>query len=332
MGKKLAQYEFVSCAFTGKSTGQLGNRFTGTFWGRISVPLPEEFLLGIDQQKREFEQPQWSYFAGRWQYGGWWWYYLATTFLKTPVGTTAIFLAAACFAISTIHRWSCRLVANVCFVLLPVVLFLALVSSQTAFTGHARYALPALPFMLILGSSIVSFRGLARRLRFGFANVAAVAAIAATISVYPHSFSFVNSIVGGPRNGIRWINDAAFDWGQDLWRVRDWVDSHPHALPLYCSVRTSLQTRDYGIDSEPIAFPLKPGSYIVSQHDLLRAAETSYASTDPFSRLRHMNPIAQIGYTHLVFRVESEDCLEQDFVDVWEESATIYRRTVGCGH
>ncbi|TVS20017.1 MAG: hypothetical protein EA424_06150, partial [Planctomycetaceae bacterium] len=33
-----------------------GNRFAGTLWGRLPIPVPANYLLGIDRQKYDFDE------------------------------------------------------------------------------------------------------------------------------------------------------------------------------------------------------------------------------------------------------------------------------------
>ncbi len=40
--------------------------FAGTLWGRLPIPVPANYLLGIDRQKYDFDEAGfWSYLRGR---------------------------------------------------------------------------------------------------------------------------------------------------------------------------------------------------------------------------------------------------------------------------
>src|SRR5690606_9937456 len=84
---QLGDYRFVSRTLAGSSetcnseTGSTetdrNNRFAGTFLGTIPVPLPSDYLLGIDAQRCDLEEyaaP--SYLRGNHRDTGWWYYYL----------------------------------------------------------------------------------------------------------------------------------------------------------------------------------------------------------------------------------------------------------------
>jgi hypothetical protein len=63
------------------------NRFAGSMIGEIPLPLPRNYIQGIDVQKRDFEDGRWSFFCGEWRHGGWWYYYLYAIAVKVPLGT-----------------------------------------------------------------------------------------------------------------------------------------------------------------------------------------------------------------------------------------------------
>lgn len=55
-GTRLGSFNFVSTAFTGNSvSGVPGNRFSASAVGNVPVPLPKQFVLGVDSQAKDFE-------------------------------------------------------------------------------------------------------------------------------------------------------------------------------------------------------------------------------------------------------------------------------------
>lgn len=55
-----------------------GNRFADTWLGALPVPLPKNYLQGIDAQKLDFERGLDSYLRGQWADPGWWYYCFTT--------------------------------------------------------------------------------------------------------------------------------------------------------------------------------------------------------------------------------------------------------------
>ena len=79
--QRLGDYQFQSQTMTAdKPLADVpafgGNRFAGTWLGSLPVPLPKNYLQGIDTQKLDFERGLPSYLRGEWSKHGWWYYYL----------------------------------------------------------------------------------------------------------------------------------------------------------------------------------------------------------------------------------------------------------------
>jgi len=185
---QLKDFRFVSSFFTGEEIGsqstvqghQSGNRFAHSWLGRLPVPFPKNYLLGIDVQQRSFEdyhRP--SYLRGEWRERGWWYYYLYACAIKVPLGLLSLGVLLAVVRLSGAAR---RLFQNkVCkrpgfsirskekfdaitvdqhidlrrnhrdelVLLLPAIAIFGVVSAQTAFSKHLRYVLPTFPYFFI---------------------------------------------------------------------------------------------------------------------------------------------------------------------------------------
>ena len=76
-----------------------------------------------------------------------------------------------------------------------------------------------------------------RRMTLALAwNMAAAALLAWSVTsslwVYPHSLSYFNELVGGPKNGYWHLVSSNIEWGQDLLYLKRWLDAHPEAVPV----------------------------------------------------------------------------------------------------
>lgn len=281
----LNEYVFVSQSLSGQSVpeGQQspvpGNRFTGTWLGAIPVPVPAEFVQGIDTQRYDFERGLPSYLRGQWADHGWWYYYLYALAIKEPLGMwclVALAIGATSFGNGYSASWRDEMI-----VLMPLVAILASVSSQTGFSAHPRYVIPALPFLFIWTSKIARvFERPFTRKRLVTATAVGLALtwlVSSSLSVYPHSLSYFNElaailptpadasypkpidaddephgmwstikhvITAGPRNGPRHLLGSNIDWGQDLLYLKDWLNDHPdvklNGLAYYNSFSATL--------------------------------------------------------------------------------------------
>ena len=100
--QRLGDYRFQTRTMTG--SGSLANaskgnrnRFTDTWLGELPVPLPKNYVQGIDTQKLDFERGMPSFLHGQWKNkGGWWYYYLYALAIKLPLGTWCLIAMAMC--------------------------------------------------------------------------------------------------------------------------------------------------------------------------------------------------------------------------------------------
>ena len=157
-------------------------------------------------------------------------FYLYALALKTPLGTLVLFALAmflTAFATGYSANWRDEIA-----VLLPPTVILALVSSQTAFSIHSRYVLPALPFIFIWVSKTARAFELKHRAVAVIAGTALGWSVVSSLAQYPHSLSYFNELAGGPRGGPEHLIGSNVDWGQDLLYLKEWIERHSEAEPL----------------------------------------------------------------------------------------------------
>lgn len=152
--------------------------------------------------------------------------------------------------------------------------------------------------------------------------------LAAAASVYPHSLSYFNELVGGPRHGSEYLVDSNIDWGQDLHYLRQWQQSHPESAPLgfayFGQIRPEVAQIDYFLppraelwerpDSQRDNEWLQPGWYAVSA-SLLRGRQywvndghgnALWAKRASFRYFGRWEPISQAGYSIYIYYITPE--------------------------
>lgn len=330
---KLGDYSFVSDPLGGAQNNSNRqpnhNRFAGSILGSIRVPLPANYVLGIDQQKRDFESAMLSYLRGEWRDRGWWYYYLYGLGIKVPLGTWVLIFLAAYLPVLKIVRspaWRDELV-----LLAPVVLILTLVSSQTGFNHHLRYVLPIFPFVFIWVSKVVLVFSWVHWKLAALALTALAWSITSSLVVYPHSLSYFNELVGGPKGGHNHLVDSNIDWGQDLLFLKKWLDKHPEARPLGLAYFGQFDPRVGGIEfTIPPRWPApegdkpgqpqgqfgpRPGWYAISVCTLrgLRFGIPDgkggrvFLDKPYFTYFQRFEPVAMAGYSIYIYHLTLED-------------------------
>lgn len=321
----LGNYKFASQTLRGS---QGDNRFAATRLANLPVPVPRHYLLGIDRQKVDFERTIRSYLRGEWRQGGWWYYYLYALAVKASLGAWLLFLLAAELSLM-VPRYSVPWRHEV-VLLAPAVAVLTLVSSQTGFNHHLRYVLPIFPFVFIWTSKVAqpkAWRGwTVPALILG----GVLWMVVSSLSVYPHSLSYFNELVGGPSNGHAHLLDSNIDWGQDLLYLKSWLDEHPEARPLGLAYYGSFDPGLAGIDfslppkGPPGAISTKissesfgpqPGWYAISVM-ILRGCPWSlsdgkggsiFLDLPYYTYFLRFRPVAMAGYSIYIYHITLED-------------------------
>ncbi len=359
--KPLGDYRFVSSRLgfseSGLSAGKLeecedcdssvsvpspvSNRFAGTFLGMLPVPLPENYLQGIDVQTLDFERGRYdvnwqSYLWGQWKQGGWWFYYLLGLMWKVPVATLALFLVGVVMMVmrpvASGPKW-----AALCLCI-PAFCFLCLVSSSTGLNRYLRYCLPVLPVIFVVGSRIGESVCIGRN--HGGRSIANVCTavlcfwlVGVCLFNAPHHLSYFNEIAGGPRGGYKLLCDSSVDWGQDLRFLEEWIEDRPEAKeslfvayfgpysPAAVGIRHRLPPPMPGSSrgGHPMysEFRLVPGWYVISKNyvashsmpvpALGTVSEYRFYGPGAFSYFQNLPVVDEIGHSMNVYRLTSLD-------------------------
>lgn len=322
---KLKDFRFVSKSLSGQVTStpktkstvsiKTANRFNKTWAGEIPVPLPKDFLVGLDIQKKAFENfGRESYLRGEFKERGWWYYYLYALAIKVPIGYWIIFCLASIHAIVC---WSGKAsLQNLLVLGSPVLVILILVSSQTGFSHHLRYVLLIFPFIFVWMGQCVIWLSKTKLIRSSILLISFVWAISSSLYYYPHSLSYFNELVGGPLKGHEHLINSNIDWGQDLLLLKEWIEEHPEARPMHVCYYGTLNyygQRDIialGVDyplplintEENPNFAPPPGWYAISVNYL-----KGYGWKQPKNGFKYFQkyvPVGKAGYSIYIFHIQ----------------------------
>ncbi|MBI1312166.1 DUF2079 domain-containing protein [bacterium] len=309
-GTSLADYRFSSSAMQSiqSTAGPLG---------RLPLPVPLDWLQGIDHQRQMMEADHPVYLNGEWSLRGFRGYYLYVLWYKLPHVVQCLLLASACRL--WLSRSDSELLRTAGGLLLPVVALLVLASGSGMQLG-IRYVLPVLPFLFLFASPLAESASQRMRSIRGLVTLATVAALLASLRFHPHHLAYFNELAGGPGNGWYLLSDSNIDWGQDLYGLQKWLDGNNIKRPRLAWFGTS-RPQDVGIDFVEIKSPLRefqpprPGIHAVSVC-LLQGRPTPIvqpdgtrrvADLDEFGWLRFFEPEARIGWSVHIYRLTETD-------------------------
>jgi hypothetical protein len=235
------------------------------------------------------------YVMGQFRVEGWWYYFLAAYAIKTPIPILLLIPLALWHWLREDEGWFDGL-----FLLLPALAYIALISALAPQIG-VRYLIPSYPLLFIFASRTAP---LFTRKSAGVVAGIVLAAwyLSTPIRIYPDYLAYFNELIGGPKHGIEYLDDSNIDWGQNLKRLKRYLDARQFDRVRLLYVGTG-RPGYYGIEARPLQFAElawrpDPGVYVISAQALVRAR--AHFKID---WLKESELIDVIGYSFYVFRV-----------------------------
>lgn len=308
-GKELKRFEFRSSYFSdydnfGERPIAPGNRFKNQLLSQLPVPVPESYLLGLDYIRWEFEKSLPSYLFGQWKKdGGWWYFYLVAFILKEPlIIQLLVFGAVGAIALRPATYLTSKSLELA--IILPLVSLWLIVSSQTGFTHHLRYILPAWPFMILFiarlampSTTQIRSPGIRRILLVIVPFLLLVNAAGS----FPWYVSHFNKAVTSKDKSWFLIN-SNLDFGQGFFALRDYLNrTRDSSDVFYAKINSISKPTDAGL-----FLPSAPTNMeIVSS---LRRKFWAKTASDPdiCSHLYHLLPPGRYIVTANAYRSQHE--------------------------
>ena len=223
-------------------------------WMRDHRVLPGGFLWGYTQTYLG-SLLRGAFLAGEYSNTGWPAFFpLAFLWKSTPAelgGFAAVMIAAGLYW-RRLPPWLVRTAP-----LLALAAVYGIVAIRSHLNIGQRHLLPLYPILFIAIGGLVS--RVASRQRAGIVLAVCVVGAQAlsAVRMFPHYLAYFNVFAGGPTNGRRLLVDSSLDWGQDLSRVKPWLDRHnpgPDAKPVYLSYFGSGEPAYYDIQARRLPF------------------------------------------------------------------------------
>jgi hypothetical protein len=315
----LKSYDLQSSTLRG-----ISQRLAPIGWFR--VPLPRDYVEGIDHQRQVMEQQHPVFLDGQWSVDGIPHYYLWGLFYKLPHPLQILVLATLIWLVlpGSIPRRPLTQVV----LLLPAVGMIAMAESSSMQLG-VRYVLPAIPFLILFASqAALWFDWKAYPLRTATTSLL-IGWMLLSVRYHPDHLAYFNELAGGPLGGREHLLDSNLDWGQDLGGLQAYLEEHgveDVGLAYFGTVPPSALGISYHI---PPSRRPQPGRYAISANfeqgrpHWVRTPKGEIRPVDigEFEYFRFFVPVARIGYTIDVFDLTAAD------VDRWRTAA----RAAGLG-
>jgi len=293
------------------------------FLGKLPVPVPHDFIVGIDAQRAIMETPHPTFLDGQWSLTGFPSYFLRAVAYKYPLALLGLSLLGA---VALIRRFRRSDVVTVSCYVIPTIILVGIASRSSMQLG-VRYIMPVLPLLAFCaGGSQLGMCAWNKTAR----SLTLLVSIAGLLSVWrfhPHHLSYFNELAGGPTGGRWHLVDSNLDWGQDLIRARRVYESHLDESPRIAYFGT-VDPRRLGIPTiPPPARVPQPGLYLVSVNFVMgrpgsvREADghTRSADINEFGYFRFFEPLEHVGHSIDLYRITAQDC--EQLSDAYREAA-----------
>jgi len=253
------------------------------------------FVVGLGAVAAHNAVGHQTYLLGTVAEHGWWYYFPVLFAVKTPTATLLGVLVAIA---ASWRRARFEL-------LVPVMIYFAS-SLASGLNIGLRHLLPIYPFLfLLIGATLAGWTS-----KFGRAAPWLLAAALAgeSMAVYPHYLAFFNTPAGGPGAGPRYGVDSNIDWGQDVKKLKGWMDAHGVAKICLCYFGRA-NPEYYGVHNvEP---PQANEQENWKDLDCYTAVSVTplvgvYTPRERFEILRRMKPVAKVGYSIYVYDLRKQ--------------------------
>ncbi|MCP6719136.1 MAG: glycosyltransferase family 39 protein [Patescibacteria group bacterium] len=198
------------------------------------------YLLGLLMATQRTAYGNTVYFLGMISAAGWWYYFPAVYLLKVPLAFHVLTLISGLLVVfSTAKNFLSNIIENTKrwildhFTEFSMIVFLA-IYWLTSITGNlnigVRHVLPVFPFtyvLVVLGLAYGIRKIKTPNLKKGAGALILILLgwyVSSSLSSYPYYLSYFNEITGGTDNGYKYVVDSNYDWGQDLKRLKKWVE------------------------------------------------------------------------------------------------------------
>jgi hypothetical protein len=282
----------------------------------LRLPLPLPLLEGLDLAMNVGAGLEPSYFlAGELSAKGWWYYHLAAFALKTPLPLLVLGLWACvrwCAGRSGGRRDYALFVP-----ILTIFAANALFNSQQI---GVRHVLAVYPLLFVAASPLIAkpLEKLIRARRStgrarsdtsappsDWARAALSLGLVAWLAigsllVAPRYLQYFHELAGGPAGGHRWLVDSNLDWGQDLIRLRRYMEQR--GIPaVHLAYFGRVDPSVYGVRF----LPLEPGArglVVVSASFLMgrpyfwvQGGAFRWMRAGSYTWLQQYEPVARVG-------------------------------------
>ncbi len=295
-------------------------RFETGVWAPIGIQMPmPTYWDNLQRLWQHQASGQRAFFIGQLSEEGWWYYFPVLFVIKTPLPLLTLLVVAV------VAAWRTRRLAWPPVMIIFPALYFAVSMASKINIGY-RHILPVVPFAAMVAATAFHYLLIAPvpgggtrrswwRTLIGHWSLFVVHCLLvlwmalSSLWIHPYYLAYFNELVGGPDQGYRYAVDSNLDWGQDLKRLRAYLDEQGIDRIKLSYFGTARPER-YGIEYDPLPMPPpsppsdfspfnpEPGVYAISASNLQLLEDP-----DVFDWFRRRQPTAKVGYSIFIYDV-----------------------------
>jgi hypothetical protein len=255
------------------------------------LPVPSAYLNGfrfILGGAEQADKP--AMLLGHRYHGGNPFFYPVGLLVKTPLGALVLWVIGAVVAVRR------RRTDVLLFVGVPAAVWMATAVTSNLNIG-VRHVLPVVLLATVVAGAAVS-RGVALAVRRAAVALLVLVGVSTWVA-FPNYLAYSNEAFGGVDKTYERLTDSSVDWGQDLPRLRTWLDEHALGEVLYLDYFGQVPVEAYGLEPQPVP----PTEQLLTLTDgILAVSATNYdLQVDRYAPLG--DPDAVVGGSILIFEL-----------------------------
>lgn len=285
---------------------------------------PAQYLRGILMATQRTAWGNTAYFFGEISAEAWPYYFPLLYLLKIPLAFHILTLLAVSFFLVRLLKKRLEGLLGLLkqyFWVLALFLWLAVYWSS-AILGNlnigVRHLLPVFPFTYILlvfaiyqGIKALNHEGLRRVIMF-FVVLLFGWYAGSSLFAFPHYISYYNELAGGTKQGYKIAVDSNYDWGQDFYRLLEFVEKE-NLDKIYVdyfggeNAEYWLGEKYVKLNPREIKEPPKGWLAVSANHLMGGLAQPSAGfnqETGYYNWLKEYKPVARAGYSIFIYHIE----------------------------
>lgn len=193
-----------------------------------------QYFLGLFMVLQRADGGNTTYFLGEVSATAWKTYFPIIYAIKEPITLHILSIIAILYLSVKIKLFSLKkwfLLLKKYFPEFSMIVFMIIywnTSINANLNIGVRHLLPVFPFTFILVGGIIGklIKPPAFKLKCAALSALILFQLISVLSVYPHFIAYYNELIGGPEKGYIYAVDSNLDWGQDLKRLKKWLDQN----------------------------------------------------------------------------------------------------------